>query len=453
MKIIKILFFLSLTFTAFAQQRPNVIIIFADDLGYGDLGCFGHPTIQTPNIDGIAQNGAKLTNFYVGANVCSPSRAALLTGRYPVRSGMTGDRFHVMFPFSNTGLPQDEVTLPEVLKTAGYATGMVGKWHMGNKQGYLPTDNGFDYYHGIPYSNDMGYEDDRAHPYKKMFPPLPMIEGNKVISENVDQAHLTQEYTDKCIEFMSANKSKPFFLYYASNFPHVPLYASEKFKGKSKRGLYGDVVEELDWSVGQIMNYLKANNLEKNTLVIFTSDNGPWTTQGVEGGSAGLLREGKASCWDGGMRVPAVVQWPGVIKPNQVIAATASTMDLYTTIIDLAKAKIPTDRIVDGKNMMPLLTNKVDDLGEAIFFYHGPNLYAVRKGPWKMHVQSVVPYKDITVYITPALFNLENDPGEQYNLNKEHPEIIKELKEAIAEHKKNVDKKAYIFDDVNMGQR
>ena len=456
MKKLLLLSLFLLSADTFAQQnsqasKPNVVLIFADDLGYGDLGCFGNPNILTPNIDRMSQNGAKMTSFYVGANVCSPSRAALMTGRYPVRSGMTGERFRVLFPFSTNGLPKDEITLPEVLKTVGYSTGMVGKWHMGHLAGHLPTDNGFDSYYGVPYSNDMGYEDKKGHPYKKMFPPLPMMENDKVISTNVDQTQMTKDYTNKALDFIDKNKSKPFFLYYAPNFPHVPLYAGSDFKGKSKRGLYGDVVEELDWSVGKILDYLKANNLDKNTLVIFTSDNGPWLTEGIEGGSAGLLRNGKGTCWEGGMRVPFIAQWNGVIKPSQVITSMASTMDLYTTNNNMAKGSLPTDRAIDGKDIMPLLTNKTDKVGDEIFFYDAAQLFAVRKGAWKLHLKSTeVGSGDITQYALPMLFNLETDPSEKYNVAKENPELVKQLRELAALHQKSVDKKHYIFDDVNL---
>ncbi|MFN8345393.1 MAG: sulfatase [Spirosomataceae bacterium] len=453
MKKIALLIVLLSSISTYAQQKPNVVVIFADDLGYGDLGCFGHPTIKTPNLDKMAQNGVKLTGFYAAANVCSPSRAALLTGRYPVRSGMTGERYRVLFPFSTNGLPKDEVTLPELLKPAGYATGMVGKWHMGHLPGFLPTDNGFDSYYGIPYSNDMGYEDTRAHPFKKMFPPLPMMANDKIVSTNVDQTQMTKEYTQKALEFIDKNKAKPFFLYYAPNFPHVPLYASDDFKGKSKRGLYGDVVEELDWSVGKILDYLKTNNLDKNTLVIFTSDNGPWLTEGVEGGSAGLLRNGKGTCWEGGMRVPFIAQWPGVIKPSQVIESLCTTMDLYTTIAGLAKVNVPSDRIVDGKDILPILTNKADKAGDEFFYYDAGVLFAVRKGPWKLHLKSVEGGQgDITQYATPMLFNLETDPSEKFNLSKENPETVKQLREAADKHLKSVEKKHYVFDDVKLGQ-
>lgn len=451
MKILKVVFLLGLTINLFAQQRPNVVLIFADDLGYGDLSSFGHPTIKTPNLDKMAQNGAKLTNFYVAANVCSPSRAALMTGRYPVRSGMTGERWNVLFPFSTGGLPKDEITLPEALKAAGYATGMVGKWHMGSVPGFFPTEHGFDSYYGIPYSNDMGYRDDSNHPYAKNFPKLPMMENDKIVAEDYDQRGMTKDYTNKAISFIESNKKKPFFLYYAPNFPHVPLYTNDEFKGKSKRGLYGDVVEELDQSVGKIIDFLKANNLDKNTIVIFTSDNGPWLTQGVEGGSAGLLRDGKGTCWEGGMRVPALVQWNGTIKPNQIITSMASTMDIYTTLIKLGKGKVPTDRVVDGKDIFPLLTNKVEEVADEFYYYHLSKLSAIRKGQWKMHIKSTVTGKPgVGDLEQPLLYNLNIDPSEKYDVSKQNPEVIKELSGLIQKHLAGVEKKHYVFDDVNL---
>ncbi|PWK21606.1 arylsulfatase [Arcicella aurantiaca] len=298
----------------------------------------------------------------------------------------------------------------------------------------------------------MGYEDKKGHPYKKMFPPLPMMENDKIASTNVDQAVMTKDYTNKAIDFIDKNKNKPFFLYYAPNFPHVPLYASNDFKGKSKRGLYGDVVEELDWSVGKILDYLKANNLDKNTLVIFTSDNGPWLTEGIEGGSAGLLRNGKGTCWEGGMRVPFIAQWNGVIKPSQVIPSMASTMDLYTTIINLAKGTVPTDRIIDGKDIMPLLTNQTDKVGDELFYYDANQLFAVRKGAWKLHLKSVETGSgDIIQYSQPMLFNLETDPSEKFNVGKDNPEIVKQLRDIATQHQKTVEKKHYIFDDIKLG--
>ena len=450
MRIAQTILFLLLAISLSAQKKPNVILIFVDDLGYGDLGCFGHPIIKTPNLDKIAQNGAKLTSFYAAANVCSPSRAALMTGRLPVRSGMTGKTYGVLFPYSTNGLPKDEITLPEVLKPLGYSTGMVGKWHMGYQKEFLPTNNGFDSYYGIPYSNDMGYDTSPTRLSSRFYPKLYMLENEKIVEEGYDQTKMTKDYTNKVVDFIEKNKSKPFFLYYAPNFPHTPLYASKDFLGKSKRGLYGDVVEELDWSVGKIMETLKKNNLEENTLVIFTSDNGPWTTQGVQGGSAGLLKWGKGSCWEGGMRVPAVVQWPGKIAPNQTFDCLSTTMDLFTTIIKSAGGQVPSDRVIDGNDLMPVWTGKAKKATEIFFYYHFNQLFAVRKGAWKMHLKSVVPYvPEITLYQTPLLYNLENDPSEQYNVAAKNQNVIKELQALADEHIKSISTVHYIFDDVD----
>jgi arylsulfatase A-like enzyme len=450
MRIAQTILFLLLAISLSAQKKPNVILIFVDDLGYGDLGCFGHPIIKTPNLDKIAQNGAKLTSFYAAANVCSPSRAALMTGRLPIRSGMIGKTYGVLFPFSTNGLPKDEITLPEVLKPLGYSTGMVGKWHMGYQKEFLPTNNGFDSYYGIPYSNDMGYDTSPTRSSSRFYPKLYMLENEKIVEEGYDQTKMTKDYTSKVVDFIEKNKSKPFFMYYAPNFPHVPLYASKDFLGKSKRGLYGDVVEELDWSVGKIMETLKKNNLEENTLVIFTSDNGPWTTQGVQGGSAGLLKWGKGSCWEGGMRVPAVVQWPGKIAPNQTFDCLSTTMDLFTTIIKSAGGQVPSDRVIDGNDLMPVWTGKAKKATEIFFYYHFNQLFAVRKGAWKMHLKSVVPYvPEITLYQTPLLYNLENDPSEQYNVAAKNQNVIKELQALADEHIKSISTVHYIFDDVD----
>lgn len=448
MRIAQTIFFLFLAISLNAQKKPNVILIFVDDLGYGDLGCFGHPIIKTPNLDKIAQNGAKLTSFYAAANVCSPSRAALMTGRLPVRSGMTGKNYDVLFPYSTNGLPKYEITMPEALKPAGYSTGMVGKWHMGYQKEFLPTNNGFDYYYGIPYSNDMRY--DSSRPRGRLFPKLYMLENEKIVENDYDQTKMTKDYTNKVVDFIEKNKNNPFFMYYAPNFPHTPLYASKDFLGKSKRGLYGDVVEELDWSVGKIMETLKKNNLEQNTLVIFTSDNGPWTIRGVDGGSAGLLKWGKGSCWEGGMRVPAVIQWPSKIAPNQTIDCISTTMDLFTTIVKLAGGQFPTDRVIDGNDLMPVWTGKAKEATETFFFYNKNELFAVRKGAWKMHLKSVVPYvPEITLYQTPLLYNIEHDPSEQFNVAAKYPEIVNELQKLADDHSKSIPKVHYIFDDVD----
>ncbi|MCH8963141.1 MAG: LLM class flavin-dependent oxidoreductase, partial [Bacteroidetes bacterium] len=306
-------------------DRPNVVILFADDLGYGDLGVYGHPTIRTPNLDRMAAEGMKFTQFYVGASVCTPSRAALLTGRLPIRSGMVNDRFRVIFPPSEGGLPADEITLAEALKTAGYTTACFGKWHLGHQPEHLPPNQGFDHYFGVPYSNDMSaviY----PHLEERGYTPLPLVRGTETIEEEPDQRLLTRRYTEEAIQFIRDNKDRPFFLYLPHTFPHVPLFASDAFEGKSPRGLYGDVVEELDWSTGQILATLRDLGLAENTFVFFTSDNGPWLTEKLEGGSAGLLKDGKGTTWEGGMRVPCVMRWPKRIKAGQTCRQVVSTI-------------------------------------------------------------------------------------------------------------------------------
>lgn len=326
--ILAFVFFTGFSFAkSQVSEQPNIVIIFTDDLGYGDVGVYGHPTIRTPNLDRMAEEGMKFTQFYSGAPVCTPSRAALLTGRLPVRNGMMSKELRVLFPFSAKGLAPEEITIAEALKDKGYATAAIGKWHLGQESPYLPTDQGFDSYFGIPYSNDMNHSG---------MPPIPLMQGEKIIEQPADQRTLTKRYTEHSLSFIQKNKDRPFFLYLAHTFPHIPLYASDEFRGASSRGLYGDVVEEIDWSTGQILNELKKQGLAKNTLVFFTSDNGPWLTEKQEGGSAGLLRNGKGTTWEGGMREPAIAWWPGTIQPGQVSQSLATTMDLFTTSLELA---------------------------------------------------------------------------------------------------------------------
>ncbi len=334
-----------------ATQPPNIVVILADDLGYGDLGSYGHPTIATPNLDRMAALGMKFTQYYAGSSVCSPSRAALLTGRYPIRSGLT----RVLEPRSTGGIPSDEITLAEVLKTAGYATACVGKWHLGWQPKYLPTNHGFDSYFGIPYSNDMSPATQPGNPVFSAAPPTPLIRGLEATnSDEPDQRMLTRRYTEEAVGFLRQHAGRrPFFLYLAHTMPHVPVSASALFDGKSRRGRYGDAVEELDWSCGQIASALTELGIERDTLVIFTSDNGPWLSKREDGGSAGPFREGKVSTWEGGFRAPLIARWPGKIATGVTTPAFATAMDLFATCTALA-GRSPLPRRPADRRRRPL---------------------------------------------------------------------------------------------------
>ncbi len=417
-------------------DMPNVVILFADDLGYGDLGVYGHPTIRTPNLDRMAAEGMKFTQFYVGASVCTPSRAALLTGRLPIRSGMVNDRIRVIFPPSEGGLPESEITLAEALKTKGYATACIGKWHLGHQPHFLPTNQGFDQYFGLPYSNDMSPALTPGSA-NRGDPPLPLLRGTETIEEEPDQRTLTRRYTEEAIQFIRDNKDRPFFLYLPHTFPHVPLFASDAFEGKSPRGLYGDVVEELDWSTGQILATLRDLGLAENTFVFFTSDNGPWLTEKLDGGSAGLLKDGKGTTWEGGMRVPAIAWWPDAIAPGEVTDALATTMDLYATALALAGIALPDDRVVDGVDLTPLLRGESEQVRDVVFYYRGTRLFAVRKGPWKMHfiTQSAYVRDEPVPHDPPALYHLEHDPSERFNVAADHPDVIADIMEEVERHR------------------
>ncbi len=416
-------------------EKPNIVIIFCDDLGYGDLTSYGHPTIKTPNLDRMVNEGMKFTNFYSGSPACTASRYALLTGRYPIRSGFGW----VLVPSSPRGMHPQEITLAEGMKQAGYSTAMFGKWHLGvTKTEYMPLQNGFDEFLGLPYSNDM-------------IPPkwkdIPLIDGNDTIEHNPDQTKLTKAYTERAVDFIKRKKNEPFFLYVPYAMPHVPLMPGDDFNN-SERGKYGDVVEEIDWGVGEIMKTLKAQGIAENTLVFFTSDNGPWIIKNEQGGSSGLLRDGKGSTWEGGMRVPGIAWWPGTIKEGTIQMERASTLDLYHTAFELTGQKAPSDRTVDGRNIMPLLEGgKTEDIKP--YFYYGLNnkLMAVRKGPWKLHIETYSQTgKDYFNGKLPLLFNLSIDPSEQYEVSDDNPDIVAELQQLISSHQKRVASEPNFFD-------
>lgn len=412
-----------------APPPPNIVLIFCDDLGYADVGCYGAKGYKTPNLDRLAKQGVRFTDFYVPQAVCSASRAALMTGCYPNRVGILG----ALGPRSNVGIHSNELTMAEMLKARGYATAIYGKWHLGRPPQYLPTAHGFDDYFGLPYSNDMWPKHPQA---PTNYPQLPLLEGTNVVELMPDQTKLTTWYTGRAVKFIEANKSRPFFLYVPHNMPHVPLFVSDKFAGKTKRGLYGDVVAEIDWSVGEILAALKRHKLDDNTLVLFTSDNGPWLSYGDHGGSTGGFREGKGTAWEGGVRVPFIARWPGRIPKNKVCREPAMTIDLLPTIARLAGGQLSTNRI-DGLDIWPLLSEpkQAKSPHEALWFYWGNELHALRSGPWKLHfphpyVKPVPPGnggrpgKMTQPKTELALFNLEQDPNETRNLAEGRPEVV-----------------------------
>ena len=424
----------------------NFIIIFTDDQGYGDLGCYGHPTLRTPNIDQLAAQGQRWTSFYTAANVCTPSRAGLLTGRLPVRSGMCSDTRRVLFPDSGGGLSSTENTLAELLKPAGYSTAAIGKWHLGHLPEFLPTRHGFDSYFGIPYSNDM----DRVSTLpvreaimnaRKEYFNVPLMRDNEIVERPADQHTIVKRYTQEAIEFITRNKKKPFFLYLAHSLPHVPLFASDDFRGKSPRGLYGDVVEEIDWSVGRIMETLKKEKLDRKTIVIFTSDNGPWVLYDQHGGSAGPLYGAKGTGYEGGQRVPAIFWGPGRIKPG-VVTDIGSTLDLLPTLVAMAGESVPADRPYDGYDLAPVLGGAGRSPRNEMFFYHGTRIFAARKGDYKLYFYANNPdgYPERMRQLdTLQLFNLQHDPSEKYNVAQHHPEVISDIQAMVGQHRETVD--------------
>lgn len=427
--------------------EPNFVVIFCDDLGYGDLSCFGHPTIDTPNLDRMAAEGQKWTEFYVAACVCTPSRAALQTGRYPIRNGMCSDRRRVLFPDSNGGLPATEITIGRMLKDKGYRTHAIGKWHLGHKPQYLPTSHGYDSYFGIPYSNDMDAVKDAPRGRARFQDPkietfnVPLMRGTEIVERPADQHTITKRFTEEAVKLIKQEKDNPFFIYLAHNLPHVPLFVSDEFTDVSRRGLYGDVIEEIDWSVGQILDTLRNEGLAENTLVVFTSDNGPWLSFNQQGGSAGLLRDGKGSTWEGGMREPTLFWWPGRIEPA-VIRQPGSTLDLLPTFAALSGAQKPADRILDGYDLSAVLLEEADSPRDEMFYYHGEQCFAVRKGMYKAHFKTKTSYvgqKDAVVHDPPLLFHLGHDPSEKYNIAKQHPEIVAELTSLKKQHEDTVE--------------
>ncbi len=396
-----------------AERLPNFIHIFTDDLGYGDLACYGATDVKTPNIDRMASEGILFTDFYSVSSISSPSRAGLLTGRYPVRMGVNG----VYFPTSFTGLPTDEITIADMLQEKGYTSGVFGKWHLGHHYQFMPLQRGFDEYFGIPYSNDMH--------------PLPYIRGNEVEEYSIDQTFMTRRLTEESVDFIERNQDNPFFLYLPHPMPHIPLYVTEEFEGTSERGLYGDVVHELDWSVGQIISKLEELNLLEHTLIIFSSDNGPWLVMEDHSGSAGILREGKFYTFDGGMKVPTVAMWKGTIPGGTEHRCLASQLDWFPTFAALAGIPLPDDVEIDGRDLTPVLLQTGQRNGDShLFFDHG-ELQAFRTGKWKIKKPfggfEGAPWKHAVAAHDTLLFDVFDDPGETTNLFYENRELADSL--------------------------
>ncbi len=437
------------------SAQPNIVLIFTDDQGYGDVGCFGATDVKTPNIDRLANEGRRFTNFYVAQAVCTASRAALMSGCYPNRVSLSGALNHT----STVGIHPDELLLPEMLKQKGYATAILGKWHLGTVPEFLPLNNGFDEFFGIPYSNDNS----KYHPaLADSMPPLPLYDGLKVLELDPDQSQFTQRFTERAVSFIGTNKDRPFFLYVPHVMPHVPIFASGKFAGKSSRGLYGDVIEELDWSVGEIVKALTKHHLNEKTLIIFMSDNGPFLSYGNHAGSAGVLREGKLTSFEGGVRTPCIMRWTGTIPALTTCSEPAGTIDLLPTIAAFVNGKL-SDRKVDGKDIGRLIMGEPDAKSphDALFFYAGSELQAVRSGDWKLHfahdyltvagtpgrngkpanfenlkpasitqsgIQGIATRHGYKVaHINLELFNMKTDPGETTNVADQHPEVVARL--------------------------
>lgn len=406
---------------------PNFVVVMTDDQGYADLGCYGATTIKTPNIDRMAAEGVRFTSFYSSNPACTPSRAGLMTGRYGARMGLE----HVIFPKDTHGLPADETTIAEILKEKGYATACIGKWHLGHLPEFLPTQHGFDFYYGIPYSNDMDVAG-RGDPL------IPLMRNTEIIEQPAQQDTLTQRYTGEAIRFITDNKDKPFFVYLAHSMPHVPIFASDSYRGKSAGGLYGDVIEELDANMGRLLQHLRDEGLAENTLVIFTSDNGPWLLKGDDAGSAGPLRDGKGTVYEGGMRVPCIAWWPGKIAAGRVEDAPAMNIDLLPTLARLAGMEAPKTKALDGKDISGVLLGTAKQGDRQFFYLNGPNVGAHRDGDWK--IVRARPEKDpITGALNPpALYNLREDLGETVDRAAEAPEVVERLRGQLAAFESSV---------------
>ena len=463
------------------QRLPNIVILFADDLGYGDLGSYGHPYNRTPNLDAMADEGQRWTDFYVAAPVCSPSRGALLTGKLPTRTGLYGRQVNVMFPADASGIPDDELTLAEALKNQGYATAIIGKWHLGDASHAYPTRHGFDYWFGLPYSNDMDWighltfdeisvlmaegkmaelQQEFATRTAKYFAPqveywnVPLIQSevaddefiDRVVERPAHQPTLTRRYTEEAVAFIERNQNQPFLLYLPYTMPHTPLFRDDAFAGQSLGGLYGDVIEEIDWSLGEIIGRLRQLELEANTLVVFTSDNGPWLMMNHHGGTAGLLKLGKGTTFEGGMRVPGIFWWPGTIEPA-VVSHLGSAMDIFATALILAGADLPEN--LDGVDLTDTLKDGAESARNTLAYYRSGELYAFRMGRYKLHLITEGAYlapPEKEVHDQPLLYNLYEDPAERFNIAAKHPEVVAEILAAIEAHRASLIEKDPIFD-------
>ena len=440
---------------------PNIVIILADDMGYGDLSSFGSPNIRTPRLDAMVAEGQKWTNFYVQP-VCSPSRAALLAGRLPVRSGMygiaAGTSPKVFRDNAAQGLPTQEVTIAEMLKPRGYATAIIEKWHLGQLPQFLPMKQGFDHWFGLPYSHDMrmtaprdkGLQSAAYYDPKPAYWDVPLMRNGDVIERPVDHRTLTKRYTEEAVRFINENRTRPFFLYLAHSLPHIPLARSADFEGHSAAGIYGDVVEEIDASTGRILDALKAAGLDRNTLVVFTSDNGPWLPFGTHGGSAGPLREGKGTTWEGGVRTPAIFWWPGTVRPS-VVTDLGSAMDLFVTAAKLAGVEPPSDRVIDGVDLRMRLTGSGPSPRQLVFYYWDNELRAVRKGPYKIHLITSGAYgegESRREHNPPLLFNLADDPGERHDIAAARPDLVADLVREAEVHRRDMVPGRPLFDEL-----